>query len=135
MARRLTIGSTVVTLVILSVSTASATETLMGQLPLSAPFSCLNCHVTATPVAADAALNDFGLDFRTYDFTWDADLAGRDSDGDGCTNGAEVGDSDGNGHPDGGVRAESSNPGVSDCSASNLEEATWGDLKAMFTGR
>jgi len=135
MDRRLTIGSIAAVLVILCGSVASATVALQADLPLSTPFACLNCHFSETPTAADAALNDFGEAFLDNGTVWNSYLAGLDSDGDGCTNGAEVGDSDGNGHPDGGVHAESSNPGVTDCSASNIEEATWGYLKAMFTGR
>lgn len=135
MERRLPIGSIVVALVILNVAAASATETLMGQLPLSARFSCLNCHTVAVPTSATAALNPFGVDFRDGDSVWSPALAVQDSDGDGCTNGAEVGDIDGNGQIDGGVTEESSNPGDEDCSASILTEQTWGQLKAMFNGR
>ncbi len=135
MERKLSIGSSVVVLLILSVSVASATETMMGQLPVSAPFACLNCHVESAPTSTSSALNSFGQDFRDNFFLWNATLASLDSDEDGCTNGSEVGDSDGNGHPDGGVLAESSNPGEPGCSAGILDEKTWGELKAMFTGR
>ncbi|MDO9171139.1 MAG: hypothetical protein Q7W29_04825 [bacterium] len=135
MERRLPIGSIVVALVILNVAAASATETLMDRLPLNARFSCLNCHTVAAPTSATAALNPFGAAFRDGGSVWDNALAVQDSDGDGCTNGAEVGDIDGNGQIDGGVTEESSNPGDEDCSASILDEKTWGQLKAMFNGR
>ena len=94
----------------------------------------------ASPTLSDPALNAFGLDFNNPDIgnnDWSSYLAGLDSDGDGCTNGAEIGDVDGNGHPDNGVEQESSNPGLEgDCSsASVFEEATWGQLKSMFNTR
>ena len=136
MARRLTIGSIVAVLVILCVSAASATEALQAALPLSVPFECLNCHLSDSPTPANASLNAFGGAFLDNGSVWNSYLAGLDSDGDGCTNGAEVGDVDGNGLPDGSVTQESSNPGVDgDCSASTIDASTWGELKAMFTGR
>ncbi|MDO9695649.1 MAG: hypothetical protein Q7W56_13095 [Candidatus Latescibacteria bacterium] len=136
MDRRLTIGSIAAVLVILCVSAASATEALQAVLPLSVPFACLNCHLTGTPTAANASLNDFGRAFLDNGSVWNRYLASLDSDGDGCTNGAELGDVDGNGQPDGSVTQESSNPGAAgDCSASTIDASTWGELKAMFTGR
>jgi hypothetical protein len=136
MDRRLTIGSIVAVLVILCVSAASATEALQADLPLSVPFACLNCHLSDAPSAANASLNAFGTAFFDHGSEWDSYLAGLDSDEDGCTNGAEVGDVDGNGVADGSVTQESSNPGVAgDCSASTIDASTWGELKAMFTGR
>jgi hypothetical protein len=136
MDRRLKIGSIAAVLVILCFSAASATEALQARLPLSVPFACLNCHLSDTPTAGSAALNDFGEDFLDNGMVWNSYLASLDSDLDGCTNGAEVGDVDGNGQPDSSVTLESSNPGVAgDCSASTIDAATWGELKAMFTGR
>ncbi len=113
---------------------AGATEAYEQQLPLAATFSCANCHQDgATPTPSDPALNEFGLDFFAVG-AWNSTLANLDSDGDGCTNGAEVGDVDGNGQPDVGVTEASSNPGLDgDCSsASVLEELNWGELKTLF---
>jgi len=135
MERRLTIGIAVAALMVLCASAALATEVLQGNLPLSEPFSCLNCHLADAPTVASADLNPFGEDFLANGSRWNSVLAALDSDGDGCTNGAEVGDVDGNGQHDVGVTAESSNPGLPGCSASTITEATWGQLKAMFTGR
>ena len=132
--------SVLLLLLLLAVS-ASATEDLQELLPLHVPFSCANCHEPgATPTMSAPALNLFGLDFNNPeigDNTWTSYLAGLDSDGDGCTNGAEVGDVDGNGRVDNGVTQESSNPGLEgDCSsASVIDQKTWGQLKAMFNNR
>ncbi|MBU0742713.1 hypothetical protein KKG45_01295 [bacterium] len=128
----------VLALLLFFVASASATEEWQQRLPLHVPFSCDNCHEPdAAPTASAPALNAFGLAFDDSGRTWSSYLAGLDSDGDGCTNGAEIGDVDGNGHPDNGVDHESSNPGLAgDCSsASVFEEATWGELKAMFNNR
>lgn len=115
---------------------SGATPQDMERLPVFTPFACANCHVLADPVAGDAALNDFGLDFLDAGRDWTAELAREDSDGDGCLNGAELGDVDGNGVADEGVQEESSNPGRSDCSAAAVnEEISWSALKNLFNGR
>ncbi len=131
----------VLALLLVFCAPAWATEDLQSRLPLNVPFSCDNCHLPdAAPTLSNPALNAFGLDFNNPDIgnnDWSSYLAGLDSDGDGCTNGAEIGDVNGNGHPDNGVDQESSNPGLEgDCtSASVFEEATWGQLKSMFNTR
>ncbi len=115
-----------------------ATEQVMEQqMPVFEPFRCANCHVSGSPAPSNFDLNVFGLDFADNDNTWNSTLARLDSDGDGCTNGAEIGDVDGDGHRDNGVTDESSNPGLDgDCSsASVMEEVTWGALKAIFNTR
>lgn len=137
MGRRQTSGRNAVLLLLLGIAVpVFATTAYQGTLPLLVgPNSCDTCHLEdATPSSSDSELNDFGLDFSMY-LTWNSTLAALDSDGDGCTNGAEIGDVDGNGQPDEGTGDEaSSNPGVAgDCSsASMLEEKSWGELKAMF---
>jgi len=114
-------------------ATVGANSGLMAQLPLSAPFGCANCHAgaTATTVPADHALNAFGVDFKNNGLVWNAALAGLDSDGDGCTNGTEIGDADGNGHADANVTQENSNPGAPDCT-NDTKDKTWGELKSLF---
>ena len=116
---------------------AWATETDMAVLPLYEPFRCLTCHVSESPTSGDTALNVFGLDFLDNGRVWDLQLANSDSDGDGCTNGIEIGDSDGDGQLDGNVEEQEGNPGVDDnCgSGSQIDERKWGALKAMFDGR
>lgn len=117
-------------------SGAEATEFDMSRLPVSAPNLCLTCHTNASPSASNFTLNVFGLDFLANGKLWDSNLAQLDSDGDGCLNGVEVGDSDGDGNPDGNVTEQAGNPGVyDDCDSGALvDEKTWGTLKAMFDG-
>jgi len=142
MSIRQTTGRIGVLMLLLVFATPTwATTELESLLPLHVFYSCDNCHLeAASPTLSNPALNPFGLDFNNPaigDNTWNSYLAGLDSDGDGCNNGAEIGDVDGNGQPDNGVIRESSNPGVDgDCSSASIfEEATWGELKAMFDNR
>ncbi len=115
---------------------AGATETDMNRLPVRSPFLCLACHTQSSP-SGSAPLNVFGEDYLANGRRWDLDLAQLDSDGDGCNNGAEIGDVDGNGQPDGNVTEQAGNPGeVDDCGSGHLvDEQTWGALKAIFDGR
>ncbi len=114
-----------------------ATEFDMAKLPVTSPFLCLACHVQSSPTSGSSELNPFGLDFLANGRIWDLELASLDSDGDGCLNGVEVGDSDGDGRPDGNIDAQTGNPGVVDeCGSGSLvDEKLWGTLKAMFDGR
>lgn len=114
---------------------APATEDDLALLPVSEPFLCATCHVENDPIL-DSTLNVFGVDFLANDRKWDENLAQIDSDLDGCVNGVEIGDSDGNGTPDGNVVKQAGNPGVAgDCGSEALvDEKTWGTLKAMFDG-
>lgn len=117
---------------------ATAEEADMESLPVTQPFACLACHVNESPSTfAEAALNPFGEDYLDNGRFWDQALAYLDSDGDGCTNGAEIGDVDGDGEADGNVELQAGNPGVSDnCDSGPLvEEQTWSALKAIFDGR
>ncbi len=113
---------------------AIATEFDMNKLPVTAPNLCLSCHTADAPTVNDQDLNVFGLDFLANGRIWDLDLAQLDSDNDGCLNGVEVGDSDGDGSPDGNVTEQAGNPGVfDDCGSGPLvDERTWGALKALF---
>lgn len=122
---------------VLYTGSAIADDVQMDKLPAASVFSCLLCHDSATN-PSPSNLNDFGVDFQDNGNLWNFELAAMDSDDDGCTNGAELGDIDGNGVLDVGVTKESSNPGVGDdCnSASNItDEITWGQLKELFNSR
>jgi hypothetical protein len=121
----------------LSAGPGLATDVDMARLPVSVPFLCLSCHVVDQPTSAGFDLNPFGIDYLANGRLWDSNLANLDSDGDGCLNGVEVGDSDGDGEPDGNVERQAGNPGVPDeCGTGSLvDEKTWGALKAMFDGR
>ncbi|MBX3007336.1 MAG: T9SS type A sorting domain-containing protein [Melioribacteraceae bacterium] len=80
-----------------------------NQLPNGSKFSCSNCHVNPN---GGGTLNKFGEEVSklvtvggTQNF-WSATLAKIDSDGDGKTNGEELGD------PEGLWRTGQTNPGV-----------------------
>ncbi len=112
-----------------------ATTGDIEQLPVATRFGCQNCHFSSQPTGPD--LNPFGVDFRGNNRVWNADLAQMDSDDDGCLNGVELGDSDGDGQLDGNIHEENGNPGVADdCGSGALtDEVTWGALKALFSSR
>lgn len=55
-------------------------------IPNGAVISCSACHSTPP------SLNPFGSDFKANNQVWNAALATKDSDGDGATNGQELGD-------------------------------------------
>ena len=116
------------------VSGGRATQGDMAKLPVSSRFGCRNCHQSADPTPGNSALNLFGVDFLDHGRIWDAELAAMNSDGDGCTNGVELGDADGDGQRDENVTEETGNPGeVDDCGGGPLiDPSTWGALKALF---
>jgi len=73
----------------------------VDQIPNGSVNGCLNCHIAY----GGDSLTDFGSDiFSNYldntgsagNVIWGSALAGLDSDGDGFTNGWELGDPDGN---------------------------------------
>ncbi len=126
--------SLVATVVVMVLAVPSgATIAYMNTLPVISPFECSNCHMSEAPSGEAVTLNDFGYDF--LEWGWGPDLAVMDSDGDGCHNGVEIGDSDGDGNPDNGVSDQSSNPGVGDCSSASTDEMTWSALKDLFNGQ
>lgn len=78
----------------------------VDQVPNGAVLSCATCHVSA---AGGDARNPFGQTVESEflssvsdsgNVLWSPALASRDSDGDGFTNGTELGDPDGTGVPD-----------------------------------
>ena len=112
---------------------AESTSGMMFNLPAYNKYRCTSCHTTSTPVEANAVLNAFGNDFLGNGMVWDKELAEKNSDGDKCTNGFELGDKDGDGiFDDQGPAVEHSNPGdASDCSIA-LTHTTWGIIKDIF---
>ncbi len=92
-------------------------EFRVSKIPNGGKFQCANCH---TNPGGGGARNNFGqaVDIRVTpnggeDF-WSATLASQDSDGDGFTNGQELGDPTGSwrpGQPDPGSFSSVSNPG------------------------
>jgi hypothetical protein len=108
---------------------ASATEDLMASLPpVVSPFECLICHQTVD----SPSLNAFGEDFLANGLVWNDVLAEMNSDGDGCSNGVELGDVDGDGRNEGNIVQLQNNPGEDDCAAATVDSRTWGELKALF---
>jgi hypothetical protein len=86
-------------------SIAHARSQRVQQIPNGADFSCSACHVAAFPTGApDADRNAFGEQVEanlvgnggiaTHEVDWQAIYA-LDADGDGYTNGEELGDPDG----------------------------------------
>ncbi len=79
---------------------ASARAKRVSQVPNGSAFSCNTCHTTG----GGTPLNPFGLEVVTNfltaagaagDVRWGPELAALDSDGDGVSNGAELGDPEG----------------------------------------
>ena len=76
-----------------------------AQIPNGDVHNCLNCHVAFGGDVRTAFGLDIEFDFLTQsgsagDVLWNADLAELDSDGDGFTNGEELGDKDGDFNPE-----------------------------------
>ena len=96
---------------LLSVAAADARPWRVEQLPNGSKFSCSNCH--HSPYGGPR--NAFGLAVEKEVTRgsrapfWSIALAAKDSDGDGASNGEELGDKDGDGKPTDG--AEVTNPG------------------------
>ena len=79
---------------------AAARSKRVNQIPNGAAASCNTCHTAG----GGSPLNSFGLEIATNfltapgaagDVLWGPELAALDSDGDGASNGAELGDPDG----------------------------------------
>ena len=96
------------------------------------PYRCLICHQTDPGDTGDVSRNPFGAAFEANRRVWDLALANLNSDGDDCSNGVELGDTNGDGENDGNVSELQSNPGVNDCAGASVDSRTWGDLKALF---
>lgn len=90
---------------LLATPSAHALPSYVSLVPNGAVFSCATCH-TAPPT-----LNPFGMAFEENNLTWNALFASRDSDGDGFSNGTELGDPTGSGTPTPGATV--TNPGDS----------------------
>ncbi|MEC7200244.1 MAG: hypothetical protein VXW84_06375, partial [Verrucomicrobiota bacterium] len=84
-----------------SVSDIQARSTYVNRIPNGSKNRCANCHIRSS---GGGPRNAFGLDVATAlrqgpNF-WSSMLASLDSDGDGFTNGEELGDADGDGAPE-----------------------------------
>lgn len=116
----------------------------VSQIPNGAAFSCNACHTAG----GGTPRNAFGLELETNfltaagaagDVIWGPELAALDSDGDGVSNGAELGDPDGtwvagDANPSG----EAFHPGDPESTPplpppdTAVEETTWGQIKKLI---
>ena len=112
---------------------ADGETALMQRLPAFSKFQCALCHTSSAPTVSNFTLNGFGNDFKANGNVWNEALALKNSDGDRCSNGFELGDQDGDGVYDQGANVvENSNPGVPDCTLP-VDPATWGLIKEIFS--
>ena len=94
---------------------ADARPARVGQIPNGSMIGCAACHVnpsgggTLTPFGRDINNNYLVPSGRTGVVQWNAMLAMLDSDGDGVSNGQELGDPDGDGMTDASIQV--TNPG------------------------
>ena len=111
-----------------------------AQIPNGTVNNCQNCHMS---VFGGDARNPFGLtieaDFLSgFDVAWGPELAAIDSDGDGFTNGEELGDPEGTwveGDPNPEVD-EVFFPGDPESHPPELtavEESTWASVKSAIS--
>lgn len=97
---------------LLTPQAADARAARVGQLPNGGTFGCANCHTSAS---GGGARNAFGQAVPLSGsgggatVQWSASFAAQDSDGDGFSNGTELGDPDGDGNPTPGATV--TNPG------------------------
>ena len=105
----------VMVLVFIGWGQADARPARVGQLPNGSMIGCASCHVNP---GGGGTLTSFGRDInnnyltqpgRSGQVVWNAMLAMLDSDGDGVSNGQELGDPDGDGTPDASIQV--TNPG------------------------
>ena len=106
---------TVLVLVFVGWGQVDARPARVGQLPNGSMIGCASCHVNPS---GGGTLTSFGRDInnnyltqpgRSGQVVWNAMLAMLDSDGDGVSNGQELGDPDGDGTVDASIQV--TNPG------------------------
>ena len=123
---------------------ATARGKRVSQIPNGAAFSCNACHTAG----GGTPRNAFGLELETNfltaagaagDVIWGPELAALDSDGDGVSNGAELGDPDGTWVAgDANPEVEAFHPGDPESTPplpppdTAVEETTWGQIKKLI---
>ena len=89
----------------LPITLSNARPWRVDQIPNGNKFGCLNCHNSSY----GGSRNSFGLSVESVvgrgsrASFWNSVLAAKDSDGDGSSNGEELGDPDGDGKSTGGA--------------------------------
>ena len=123
---------------------ATARGKRVSQIPNGAAFSCNACHMAG----GGTPRNAFGLELETNfltaagaagDVIWGPELAALDSDGDGVSNGAELGDPDGTWVVgDANSEGEAFHPGDPESTPppapqeTAVEETTWARIKQLI---
>ena len=74
-----------------AVSAVSGKPVFLKEVPNGGKSKCPTCHLAGL-MPSKTTVNAFGKDFRSAGFRWTAELAKNDSDGDGISNGRELGD-------------------------------------------
>jgi hypothetical protein len=108
----------------------TGTDNFMQKLPVYEDLTCQICHTSSNPSTDAEELNVFGKAFKNNGHEWDKHLAELDSDGDGSTNGTEIGDYDGDGIAT--INKIRSNPGDPLDKPSSLDQKTWGVIKSLY---
>ena len=123
---------------------ANARSKRVRQVPNGSAASCNTCHTSG----GGSPLNPFGIEIATNfltsagapgDVIWGAELAALDSDGDGASNGTELGDPDGTWVAgDDNPAGEAFHPGDPESTPplpppdTAVEETTWGQIKKLI---
>lgn len=79
---------------VFAAGSASGKLIFLKEVPNGGKNKCPTCHL-AGQMPSKTTVGAFGKDFRDAGFKWTAELAKKDSDGDGLSNGKELGDPDG----------------------------------------
>lgn len=119
-----------------------AGEADLEALPTALVHGCLTCHngpassASAVPESETSLLNDFGGDWLSFGRVWGPELAAANSDNDGCENGYELGDPDGDWTAAQGQLTipvpDQSHPGRAGDCLLPLNQRSWGVLKTLF---
>jgi dopamine beta-monooxygenase len=88
MRHKLLSSAAAAALCVLTAAQADARPNYLRNIP-AAPGSCGACHISP---GGGGARNPFGVAFQDNGIKWDATLCAADSDGDGASNGVELGD-------------------------------------------
>ncbi len=125
---------------LVSVHAARATEQDAAKIPPT-DLGCTLCHsgpsatVDFIPPGGSESLTSFGRQWLSLgvapgDRLW-SEMAGLNADTDGCSNGYEMGDPDGD-YPAGATpKPRFLDPSEQDCILP-LDEQSWGNLKSLF---